>query len=200
MRDDSPILATLAAAHAEGLTDEEIDRRVWARHGTTCAMLALDSSGMTRISHSLGIVHFLQRYRAMRDAAEPLLDGAPCLAWRCFADNLFAEFRDTDTALATALAIHRAVRAQGIMLTPTEPYRVCIGLGFGRVLANGVAGVMGDEMNLTAKLAEDIAAGGETLLTEAAYASLAQPAAVRVERLQLTISKVDVTYYRVCDA
>lgn len=199
MRDDSPIFSTIAAARAEGLSEELIDQRVWGRHGTTCAMLALDSSGMTRSSRTQGIVHFLGRYMQLRDLVEPILAARACLAWRSFADNLFAEFHDADTALGAALEIHRALRDRGLMLTETEPYRVGIGVGFGRVLEHGSGGVMGDEMNLTAKLAEDVAEGGQTLLTESAFASLKIHARVPVERQQRTLGKIEVSYFRLRD-
>jgi class 3 adenylate cyclase len=200
MQDDSPIYQTIAAARAEGLSEELVNERVWARHGTTCALLALDSSGMTRISHARGIVHFLTRYMEMRDLVEPLLAPPACLGWRSFADNLFAEFRDAGAALGVARAIHRVLREHPIMLTETEPYRACVAVGYGRVLTNGPYGVMGDEMNLVAKLGEDVARGGETLLTESAYRSLANPAAVAAERRELTISDLTITYYRLRDA
>ncbi|HUR57216.1 MAG TPA: hypothetical protein VM029_05880 [Opitutaceae bacterium] len=196
-RDESPITATIMAAEAAGLASAAIAERVWAEHGTQCAMLALDSSGMTRTSRRLGIVHFLHRYLKMRDVAAGVIEEHGCLSWRCFADNLFAEFADADTALTAALQIHRRVWAAGIMLTDTERYRVCLGVGFGRVLRNGAFGVMGDEMNLVAKLAEDIAEGGETLLTDSAYGTLKTHAAIPVEKRTLVISKLDVTCYRV---
>jgi len=196
MREDSVIYSTIKAAEAEGLAADAVDRRVWERHGATCAMLALDSSGMTRVTRAQGIVHFLSRYVQMRDLAQAILGRHGCLAWRSFADNLFAEFPTTDAALAAALEIHRTLRDRGIMLTDTEPYRGCIAVGHGRVLDNGALGVLGDEMNITAKLGEDIATAGETLLTESAYRSLthAQPS---VEKIELTISTVAVTCYRV---
>ena len=199
MHEDSPIFSTIDAARAEGLVGDAVERRVWERHGVTCAMLALDSSGMTRVSHTHGIVHFLSRYRQMRDLAEVILQRRACLAWRCFADNMFAELRDADTALAAAFEIHQTLRESGLMVTEEEPFRVCLGVGFGRVLTNGRGGVMGEEMNLVAKLAEDIAQGGETLLTESAYRSLTTHANVPNEKISLTISRVDVTYYRVRD-
>src|SRR3954469_2778207 len=130
MATDSPICATIAAAEAEGLSSEAVERRVWERHGTTCAMLALDSSGMTRVSHEQGIVHFLSRYMRMRDMAAALLKRNGCLQWRCFADNLFAEFSEADAAFATARAIHRALQESGLTVAGSEPYRVCIGIGY----------------------------------------------------------------------
>jgi class 3 adenylate cyclase len=197
MRDESPICATIRAAEAEGLRGQALDQRVWERHGTTCAMLALDSSGMTRISRSLGIVHFLARYLQMRDVAEGVLARHGFRGWRSFADNLFAEFDATDTALAVALEIHAGLKQRGVMLNEGEPYRVCIGIGHARVLDNGPLGVMGDEMNLVAKLAEDIAEGGDTLLTDAAHRSLRAPAGTAFESCRHTISRVEIVYHRV---
>jgi class 3 adenylate cyclase len=192
------ICQTIAAAEAEGLDPAAIERRVWERHGVTCAMLALDSSGMTRVSRHRGIVHFLTRYMRMRDLAGAILERHACLAWRCFADNLFAEFKDPDTALRVAREIHVALRASGLMVIEDEPYRVCIGIGYARVLNDGPFGVMGDEMNVVAKLAEDIADAGDTMITESAFAALtSRPASV--EQHQQIISHVPVTYYRVAD-
>ena len=192
MREDSPICSTIKAAQAEGLAAEAVARRVWERHGTTCAMLALDSSGMTRITHALGIVHFLARYVQMRDLAQVILERHGCGAWRSFADNLFAEFPTADAALAAALEIHRTLRERRIMLTDTEPFRVCLAVGYGRVLENGALGVLGDEMNLTAKLAEDLAAPGETLLTDAGLRALTAPPSLPVKAVDFVISGVAI--------
>jgi class 3 adenylate cyclase len=197
MREDSPVCSTINNAQAKGLTADAIDRLVWERHGTTRTMLALDSSGMTRVTRAQGIVHFLARYVQMRDLAQAVLDRHGCLAWRSFADNVFAEFRTADAALDAALEIHRALRERGIMLTDAEPYRVCIAIGHGRVLDNGPLGVLGDEMNLVAKLAEDIAAAGETLLTRAGFDSLTTHPGLPAEKIELTVSTVAVTCYRV---
>ena len=197
MREDSPIAATLQAAQSEGLAAEAIERRVWERHGTTCAMLALDSSGMTRVTRAQGIVHFLTRYVQMRDLAQAIIERHGCLAWRSFADNLFAEFPSTDAALDSALEIHRVLREQGIMLTDTEPYRVGIAIGHGRVLDNGGLGVLGDEMNIVAKVGEDFAMPGETFLTDSGLRSLASHPQLSVEKVELTISKIAVATYRV---
>lgn len=197
MRDESPLCATIRASAAEGLAGEALDRRVWERHGITCAMLALDSSGMTRISRQRGIVHFLARYLQMRDLAQAVLERRGCRGWRSFADNLFAEFDGADAALAVALEIHASLREHRLMLTETEPYRVGIGIGFARVLENGALGVMGDEMNLVAKLAEDIAEGGDTLLTDSARRSLKAAAVLPAEPRRLTLSQVEITYHRV---
>jgi len=62
-----------------------------------------------------------------------------------------------------------------------DPAECCIGIGFGPIYAIGPNHAMGDEMNRASKLGEDTARGGETLVTEAAYATLEQRPRVRFE-------------------
>ncbi|HWA86923.1 MAG TPA: hypothetical protein VG710_11915 [Opitutus sp.] len=197
MREDSPVCSTIKAAQAEGLAADAVERRVWDRHGTTCAMLALDSAGMTRVTRAQGIVHFLACFARMRDVVQAVLERHGCRAWRSFADNLFAELPTADAALGAALEIHRDLVEKGIRLTEAEPYTVTVAVGFGPVLDNGALGVLGDEMNLVAKLAEDIGAPGETLLTEAGYRSLTAHPELRVEKLDFVVSKIAFSGYRV---
>ncbi len=197
MRETSPIFSTITAARADGLAEEAIERRVWERHGTTCALLALDSSGMTRYTRTYGIVEFLTHYMEMTGVAERVLEHHHCLAWRCFADNLFAEFATVDEALAAALEIHDRLRDSGIKMAGGEPYRVCIGLGYGRVLDDGSGGKMGDEMNVVAKLGEDVAEAGQTILSESAFHNLSPGVSVPFKKMELRLGKVDVVCYRV---
>ena len=56
---------------------------------------------------------------------------------------------------------------------------------------------MGDEMNVVAKLGEDVAQAGQTLLTESAYANLAARRNVPMEKTAARLSKVEVTCYLV---
>jgi class 3 adenylate cyclase len=110
---------------------------------------------------------------------------------------LFAEFPSTDAALDAALEIHRTLRERGLLVTDGEPYRVCIAVGHGPVLNNGALGVLGDEMNIVAKLAEDIATPGETLLTQAGRDSLRRRVPQPLEKVQHTLSTITVTAYSV---
>jgi len=82
------------------------------------------------------------------------------------------------------------------MVAEGEPYRVCIAVGYGAVLNNGALGVMGDEMNIVAKLAEDIATAGETLQTKAGGDSLRRRVRLPLEKLDYTISNFTVTAFR----
>jgi len=56
-------------------------------------------------------------------------------------------------------------------------------------------GYFGEEMNLASKLGEDIAEGGETLLTVAAYENADRELVKSFEKLSLSISGIVATYY-----
>ena len=93
------------------------------------------------------------------------------------------------------------------MLTGSEPFRVCVGIGYGRMLYSetlegyfggemNLACKLGGEMNLACKLGEDVALGGETLITTAAYEN-ADPALVKsFTQKSLRIAGIDATYFR----
>ena len=189
--------AIMRASRAGRLTEAggEAEEALWERFGTECAMLVLDSTGFARTTRSRGIVCYLDLFLRMRGIVGPVFERHQSLAWRSGADNLFAEFATADRALEAALAVHLAVEKAGLMLTETEPYRVCIGIGFGRALAAGAKGMYGDEMNMASKLGEDVAEGGETLVTESACKHVKQRKGVRFEKRKVVVSRSAITYY-----
>ena len=79
---------------------------------------------------------------------------------------------------------------------PQRRWQYDIGIGYGDVLANGPGGVMGEEMNLTAKLAEDIAGPGETLLTAAAHLSLDVDGPWRFRVRRELLSQVEFDFFQ----
>jgi hypothetical protein len=191
--------AIIRASRAERLTEAggEAEEAIWKRFGTECAMLVLDSTGFARTTRARGIICYLDPFLKMREIVGPVFERHRSLAWRSGADNLFAEFATADRALQAALDTHVAVEKADLMLTETEPYRVCIGIGFGRVLAAGAKGVYGDEMNMASKLGEDVAEGGETLVTESAHRHIGHAGGVRFEKRKVVISGNAITYYAV---
>ncbi len=101
---------------------------------------------------------------------------------RVFADDIVALFSRADQALDAALEIHRRTSSKAWLKDgPISHARCCVGLGFGPVYSIGPNLAMGDEMNRASKLGEDIARGGETLLTDGAYQALCQRFDVQLE-------------------
>ncbi len=196
MRERLPeLFRAINRARRSGRDLKDAEARLWEKHGTTCAVLVLDSTGFTRATRARGIVQFLATFLHMRERVGPIFEARGCLSWRSAADNLFAEFAAPDAAIEAALAAHHAVDRARLRLGPGEPYRVCIGIGYGRLLSAGEQGVYGDEMNLACKLGEDLAEGGETLLTESAWRRLKRRKSIVFERRESVVSGTSIACY-----
>lgn len=90
----------------------------------------------------------------------------------------------------------QTIRNRGLMLTPTRPYKICAGIGYGTLLVTGAHGeFFGKEMNLASKLGEDLADGDELFLTEAAYEQLADERKKMFSRKTETVSGNEIIHY-----
>ncbi|MBP20158.1 MAG: hypothetical protein CMQ21_14880 [Gammaproteobacteria bacterium] len=159
--------------------------------------MILDSSGFSRISEEHGIVHFLTRLVMMRQIVEPILDAYNNIDFKFEADNVYGVFEHPDDAIRVALDAHAAVRENKLMLTESEPFKVCAGIGYGNLLySETMEGYFGEELTLASKLGEDTADGGETLLTTSAYESADRELVKSFTQASLSISGIEVTYYQ----
>jgi len=161
----------------------------------TRAILDLDMTGFTHTSIQEGQIDSLLRIFDTQKIAIPVLEENGAGLIRAFADDLVALFDNAHQAFDAAMEIHSRVahfNSKGTRELPTE---CCIGIGFGQVYAIGPNLAQGIEMNLAAKLGEDIARGGETLLTEKAHAALSSLYDVTFER-QIH-DELDVAFFRV---
>ena len=112
------------------------------------------------------------------------------------ADNVFAVFPSVDDAITSAMEIQQQIYAAEIMLTDTERYQVCIGIGYGQMLySETLEGYFAEEMNSASKLGEDTANGGETLLTEAAYKNAKSSLTSQFSQRTIEVGGVNLNYY-----
>ncbi|MBM3267624.1 MAG: adenylate/guanylate cyclase domain-containing protein [Candidatus Sericytochromatia bacterium] len=164
--------------------------------GRRKAVMVLDMSGFSRTTQQHGIVSFLLMIHQMHVLTRPCIAEHGGLTVKEEADNLFCLFDTPQAALDAARAIHRTLTTANHLLPEERKLYASIGIGFGDILYIGEEDLFGNEVNLASKLGEDIAERGETLLTQAARAAL--PGAVAgLEELQLAISGLSLTYYRV---
>jgi class 3 adenylate cyclase len=161
--------------HLQNLISRDIhpterEAEIWERYGSTVAAMVIDSSGFSRVTEQHGIVHFLSQLMLMRSTIRNICDGYRCHAFRFEADNVYAIFDQPNDAVHAARRVHEVIHEKEIMLTPLEPFRVCIGIGFGKMLySETLEGYFGEEMNLASKLGEDTAIPGETLITQSVF-------------------------------
>jgi class 3 adenylate cyclase len=173
------------------------EAEIFARYGRQVSIMILDSSGFSRISEKYGIVYFLTRLVMMRRIVEPILDAYNNIDFKFEADNIYGVFEHPDDAIRVALDAHAAVRENKLMLTESEPFRVCAGIGYGNLLySETMEGYFGEELTLASKLGEDTADGGETLLTTSAYESADRELVKSFTQASLSISGIEVTYYQ----
>ena len=172
LSDDLNLFGYLRNLLEAGEDPRSREEQIWARYGQTVAVLVLDSSGFSRISQSHGIVHYLAKLVQMRDIVNPGFEAEGARRSHFEADNVFALFDHPDAAIRAARQCHAAIAQARLMLTETEPFQVCVGIGYGQMLySETLEGYFSSEMNIASKLGEDTADGGETLLTESAHAA-----------------------------
>ena len=175
----------------------EREDEIWQRYGRTVAVMMLDSSGFSRTTEQHGIVHFLTQLMQMREIIDGVCKERDCHMLRFEADNVYAAFDHPDEAIKTAFDIHKAIQDEQLMLDHREPFRVCIGIGYGKLLwSETLEGYFGEEINLASKLGEDTADGGETLISENAYRHADGNLVAGFSKLNLSIAGIEATYYR----
>jgi len=147
-----------------------IDSQIVALFEAQRAILVLDMCGFSRLTIRHGIIHYLSMIRRMQTTVLPLIEEGRGQLVKTEAYNVFATFAGVPDALRTAHKIQTTLARANAVLPADWDVHVGIGIGFGPLLLIGDNDVFGSEMNLASKLGEDLAAAGDVLLTEAAFA------------------------------
>lgn len=166
MTDADELALLLTQRRQAGADHAAIDAAIYARFGRQQAVMFTDLVGFSRLVEAFGIVHFLQLIQESEALFMPLIQqhGGVCLKHE--GDSLLAVFDTPQQALATATAMVDATVAANPGRAPEERIEVCIGLGYGTVLRIDDNEVWGAEVNAASKLGEDMAKGGEVLVTD----------------------------------
>jgi adenylate cyclase len=154
--------------HPEHLV--EIDRQICAHFQQRHAVFVLDMCGFSRLTVRHGIVHFLAMIRRLHLLVAPIVRKHRGRIVKTEADNVFAVFPDVPQALQAARRLNADIARDNAVLPKDWDFQVSIGIGHGDLLMVGDHDFYGSELNLAAKLGEDLAGPGEILLTEAARA------------------------------
>jgi adenylate cyclase len=164
--DSDELAKLLTARRLPGADRTAIDAAIWVRFGRTQAVMFTDLVGFSRVVEAFGILHFLQLIQESEALFLPLVSahGGTCLKRE--GDSLLAVFGTPADALATARAMVAATHAANPGRNPEDRIEVCIGLGYGQVLRVDDDEVWGAEVNAASKLGEEMARGGEVLVTE----------------------------------
>lgn len=173
MTDAQELALLLDQRRAPGVDRAAIDAAIFARFGRVKAVMFTDLVGFSRVVQAFGIVHFLQLIQESETLFMPLIQqhGGECIKHE--GDSLLVLFDTPQQALATARAMVAATVAVNPGRAPEDRIEVCIGLGYGTVLRIGDDEVWGAEVNAASRLGEDMAKGGEILVTDTVRQALA---------------------------
>ncbi len=175
----------------------EITARIHAGYSRRKAVLVLDMCGFTRTTHRLGIVAFLLMIHRTRRICDPCFREHGGEFIEANADNLLYLFATPGDAIAASRAASARAVATNETLPEDERLFCSIGIGFGEILCIGPGHVQGSEVNLAAKLGEDIAHKGQILLTAAARVET--PPDMPTREAAVTIAGLELRYYEVLE-
>lgn len=156
-----------------GADKDAIDARIWDLFGEEWAVMFTDLSGFSRGVASFGIIHFLQIIQEAQRLLIPSIDEYDGILLKVEGDSFLVIFRRLSKAIDCALAMQQICHDYSETREAAEQIRLCVGVGFGKMLRIGDRDVFGNEVNAAAKLGEDIAKAGEILVTETVAQQLA---------------------------
>ena len=176
----------------------DIAAEIEAVFGQERATLIIDMSGFTRTTRTHGIVSFLLMIHQMHRMCCPSIDAHGGKLVKTEADNLFCLFDSVEAALAAAQdVVHRLTMVNYVLPEDRHLY-ASIGIGYGRILNIEDRDLFGDEVNLSCKLGEDIAARNAILLTEQAYAQVHESGSSLI-RQEVSVSGLTLVYYELAN-
>ncbi len=176
---------------------KEIDNLICKKFLTNRAIMITDSVGFTRRTYKHGIIQFLAVMKRIHDRLRKMIkaNGGIVLGER--ADNFLALFESPGQAIATAIKLNQYLSKYNRTVAEKDRYELCTGIGYGPVLY-AVDCVYGLEVNLSSKLGEDLAKGGEVLITENAYRTIKRSRRYKIKKpKKIRISAVSFQYYKI---
>jgi adenylate cyclase len=156
----------IAERISPGANKADIDARIWDLFGEEWAVMFTDLAGFSRGVASFGIIHFLQIIYESQRLLIPCIDQHDGILLKLEGDSMLVIFRNSAKAIDCALDMQAACTKYSDDREESEQVRLCVGLGYGRMLRIGDRDVYGSEVNAAAKLGEDIAGAGEILVTD----------------------------------
>jgi class 3 adenylate cyclase len=174
---------------------QKIAKTLWQEFGRVKAVLVMDMSGFSLLSHRHGIVHYLSMVRRMQMTARPVIEDCGGQVVKFEADNCFAMFEAPLAAVRAALALNEAFSAMNFLTEDEFDIRVSIGIDYGDVLLIGGPDYFGNPVNRACKIGEDIGGPGEILITATAFQQIPASAGIQGRRLELDITGIPVEAY-----
>ena len=174
---------------------QRIEAILWSSYGAEFAVFVLDMSGFSLLTRKYGIVHYLSMVRRMQLTTEPIVKSYGGFMIKYEADNCFAVFPDSLSAVSAAIAMQHAFRAANLLTSEDLDIHISCGIDFGKILIIGHEDCFGDPVNRASKIGEDLAAAGEILITKEAMEMIPMEAGIRAHEMTVSISGITIPAY-----
>ena len=175
----------------------EIEEKLWREYGVECVVFVLDMSGFSLLTRKYGIIHYLSMVRRMQLTAEPIVKTYGGSLIKFEADNCFAVFPDTVSAIHAAIALQLAFKSSNLLTTEGFDIRISCGIDYGKILVIGNKECFGDAVNRACKLGEDVATAGEILVTQDAMKTVDAELEFKLREMNISISGINIPAYAI---
>ncbi len=176
---------------------KEIEEALWADYGAEYAVFVLDMSGFSLLTRKYGIVHYLSMVRRMQLTTEPIVKAHGGSMIKYDADNCFAVFPEPLSAVNAAVAMQHAFEESNILTPDDFDIHIACGIDYGKLLIIGHEDCFGDPVNRASKIGEDIAAGGEVLITKEAMEMIPASANIKAREIVVSISGITIPAFMI---
>ncbi len=175
----------------------KIETELWNSYGAERVVFVLDMSGFSLLTRKHGIIHYLSMVRRMQLTSEPIIKTYGGSLIKYEADNCFAVFPDTLAAIHAAIALQLAFDASNLLTADDFDVHIACGIDRGKILIVGNEDCFGDAVNRACKLGEDIAAGGEILVTQEAIKSITSELDFELREVMVSVSGLNIPSYAI---
>ena len=175
----------------------KIENVLWKDYGAERVVFVLDMSGFSLLTRKYGIIHYLSLVRRMQLTAGPIVETYSGTVVKFEADNCFATFPNTLSAVHAAIALQLAFDASNLLTTDEFDVHVSIGIDQGKILLIGNEDCFGDAVNRACKLGEDIAAAGEILVTQDAMKTVTTEIDFQLRDINISVSGLAIPTYAI---
>ena len=169
-----------------------IEAELWREYGTERVVFVLDMSGFSLLTRKYGIIHYLSMVRRMQLTAEPIIKTYGGSMLKFEADNCFAVFPDTLSAVHAAISLQLAFDASNLLTSDDFDVHIACGIDQGKILIVGDEDCFGDAVNRACKLGEDIAAAGEILVTQDAINTITSELDFKLREMNISVSGITI--------
>ncbi len=176
---------------------QTLEEHLWEDFGAERVVFVLDMSGFSLLTRKYGIIHYLSMVRRMQLTSEPIIKTYGGSLIKYEADNCFAVFPDTLSAIHAAIALQLAFDASNLLTPDDFDVRISCGIDYGKILIVGNEDCFGDAVNRASKLGEDVAVAGEILVTQDAINAITSELDFKFRKVNISISGLDISAYAI---